>query len=433
VTTGRSRTPISKTGRNQGSRIDAAIATSFNSLIVLIMDAPQSDSIQASEHGHSRNLTEAQRQQRLREIVHVFLKLGMTAFGGPTAHIAMMDDEVVKRRAWMPRERLLDLLGVTNLIPGPNSTELAIQVGYERAGVWGLILAGVSFILPAMLLVWGLAIAYVHYQTLPQLNWLLYGIKPVIIAIVVQALWKLGRKAVKDIATTVAAVVVMVAFFLGINEIVLLLLAGLGVMVLKNRFSTHQFHSFVVPSLLLSVQSPLTTATWLQVFLFFLKVGSVLYGGGYVLFAFLQRDLVERSHWLTSQQLLDAIAIGQVTPGPLLTTATFVGYLLAGHTGAIAGTLGIFLPSFILVFAINPWVAKLRSSTWASGFLDGVNAASMGLMAVVAISLGQTALVDGLTLALALGSIILLVGFNLNSLWLVIAGGIAGFFIKFLF
>jgi chromate transporter len=373
-------------------------------------------------------LTPPQRRQRLKEVVIVFLKLGTTAFGGPAAHVAMMDDEVAKHRAWMTREKFLDLLGVTNLIPGPNSTELAILIGYEYAGILGLALAGISFILPAMLIVWGLAVLYVQFQTLPQLSWLLYGLKPVIIAILVQALWKLGQKAIKDTHTAIAAIAVVVAFALGGNELLLLLLAGLGVM-LKNGLGPGgtKIPFLVFPNLLAgAAPTGIASVSWMKVFFFFLKVGSVLYGSGYVLLAFLQRDLVERSHWLTSQQLLDAVAIGQVTPGPVFTTATFVGYLLAGHRGAIAGTLGIFLPSFILVLVIGPWVAELRASPWASGFLDGVNAASLGLMAVATYTLGCAAIVDWLTIIVAILSSIAIFRFQVNSLWLILEGGAVG-------
>jgi chromate transporter len=374
-------------------------------------------------------------RQRLKELALVFLKLGAIAFGGPAAHIAMMDQEVVKLRQWLSGEQLLDLLGVTNLIPGPNSTELAIHIGYERAGWRGLIIAGSCFILPAMLIVWALATIYVRYQTLPQVEWLLYGIKPVIIAIVVQALWQLGKKAAKDIPTTLAGVAVIIAFFLGVNEILLLLLAGLGVMLVKWRNRSGTIGAWLLPItgvLAQTSSSPAAVApvSWVNVFLFFLKVGSVLYGSGYVLLAFLQRELVEQNQWLTSQQLLDAIAIGQFTPGPLFTTATFVGYLLGGNAGAIAATIGIFLPAFVLVAITNPWVPKLRQSPWASGFLDGVNAASLGLMAVVTYTLGYAALVDWLTVVVALLSGIIVFRFKVNSVWLVLAGGIVGFLFR---
>jgi len=382
-----------------------------------------------------RNLPPDEQKQRLKELASVFFRLGLIAFGGPAAHIAMMEDEVVERRKWMPRERLLDLIGVTNLIPGPNSTELAIHIGYDRGGWTGLFIAGSCFILPAMTMVWILAAIYARFQTVPQVEWLLYGIKPVIIAIVVQALWKLGKKALKDTPTVIAAIAIIALFFLGFNEILLLLLAGVGVMLVKNLWRSNNTAAWLFPLTGVMAQTgnvptaaPATyPATWVQTFLFFLKIGSVLYGSGYVLLAFLQRDLVERMGWLTSQQLLDAVAIGQFTPGPVFTTATFIGYLLAGNAGAIAATIGIFLPAFVLVGLISPLASKLRRSPWASGFLDGVNAASLGLMAVVTFQLGQAALVDPLTIIVAIISAFLVFRTKLNSAWLVLAGGAIGY------
>jgi chromate transporter len=389
------------------------------------------ENTEAVEPPRYETLNPQQRRQRIRELATAFLKLGTIAFGGPAAHIAMMNDEFVKRRKWFSEQKLLDLLGITNLIPGPNSTELAIHIGYERGGLWGLAVAGSCFILPAMLIVWGLAAVYARYQELPELEWLLYGIKPVIIAIVLQALWKLGKSAAKDRATILAGLAVVVAFWFGINEILLLLVAGAAVMLIRNwgrgGSATTSILMLPVPSLLAQSGGVAPASPhWTSVFLFFLKIGAVLYGSGYVLLAFLQRELVERSQWLTSQQLLDAIAIGQLTPGPVFTTATFVGYLLAGNAGAIAGTVGIFLPAFVLVAIVNPWVPKLRQSPWASGFLDGVNAASLGLMAVVTWTLAQTAIVDWLTIVIAIGGAIALFYYRLNSAWLVIVGGLIG-------
>ena len=393
----------------------------------------ENEGIQSVQPVPYTELSPLQQKQRLKELAVVFLKLGTIAFGGPAAHIAMIDLEVVKRRQWLSREHLLDLLGMTNFIPGPNSTELAIHIGYERAGWRGLIIAGSCFILPAMLIVWALAAVYARYQALPELGWLLYGIKPVIIAIVAQALWQLGLKAAKDIPTIVAGVAVIVAFFLSVDELLLLLLAGLGVMLVKNLWRPR---SGTAGAMLLPITGVLThvgsspavaaPATWLNVFLFFLKIGSVLYGSGYVLLAFLQRELVERNQWLTPQQLLDAVAIGQFTPGPVFTTATFIGYLLAGNAGALAGTIGIFLPAFVLVGVTNPWVPSLRQSPWVSSALDGVNAASLALMAAVTYTLGRAALVDLLTVVLAVLSAIVVFRFKVNSAWLVLAGGVVG-------
>lgn len=368
-------------------------------------------------------------QPKLKELATVFFRLGAIAFGGPAAHIAMMDDEIVVRRRWLSRAKLLDLIGVTNLLPGPNSTELAIHIGYEQAGWRGLFVAGSCFILPAMAIVWLLAILYVRWQTVPQTAWLLYGIKPVIIAVVLKALWKLGKKAAKDIPTTVAAIVAFILYFAGFNEILLLISLGIAVMLWKNWQSGGATNSVFLPASVMLAQggvSAAVTVTWVSVFGFFLKIGCVLYGSGYVLLAFLQRDLVERNQWLTSQQLLDAVAIGQITPGPVLTTATFVGYLLAGNAGAIAGTVGIFLPAFLLVGIVNPWVPRLRQSAWTSGFLDGVNAGALGLMAGVTITLARAAVVDWLTVVVAILSAIAVFRFKINPVWLVIVGGAIG-------
>ncbi len=402
---------------------------------------PESEDIQGEQPEVSyQALDQKEQRQRLTELATVFLRLGAIAFGGPAAHIAMMDNEVVNRRQWMSREKLLDLLGITNLIPGPNSTELAIHIGYERAGWRGLLVAGSCFILPAMVIVWTLAAVYDRYQTVPQVEWLLYGIKPVIIAIVLQAVWQLGKKAAKDLPTQIAGAVAIAAYFAGVNEILVLLLLGVAVMLIKNwQTRDHTTGAFLLPlsSLLAQIGSaaavpPVVAVSWASVFLFFVKIGAVLYGSGYVLLAFLQRDLVERNQWLTSQQLLDAVAIGQVTPGPIFTTATFVGYLVAGNAGAIAATAGIFLPAFVLVLVVNPWVTKLRQSTWTSGFLDGVNAASLGLMAAVTYTLGRAALVDGVTIIVAILSAIAVFRFNVNSAWLVLAGGAIGLVSRFI-
>ncbi len=283
-----------------------------------------------------------------------------------------------------------------------------------------------------MTIVWIFAAIYVQYQTLPQIAGLLYGIKPVIAIIIVKALWKLGKKAVKDIPTAIASVAVIIAFFAGVNEILLLFLAGLAVLLIKNFDRINGATGITLIAIAQAdaqinsiVKNP-SPHGWGSVFLFFLKVGSVLYGSGYVLLAFLQRDLVERSQWLTSQELLDAVAIGQITPGPVFTTATFIGYLLAGNTGAIAATIGIFLPAFILVGLINPWIDQLRQSVWLSSFLDGVNAASWGLMAAVTYTLARTAIVDWFTLLLLILGAIALFRLQISSAWLIVFGGVAG-------
>jgi len=374
------------------------------------------------------------------ELALVFAKLGTIAFGGPAAHIAQIEQEVVQRRQWMSREKLLDLLGITNLIPGPNSTELTIHIGLEQRGWQGAIVAGASFIVPAMLLVWGLAIVYVQYQTVPTVGWLLYGVKPVIIAIIAQALWKLGKSALKNPITWVAGVLVLALYFFKINEVALMLGAGIVVSLVRNLTAkSHQtLPSILIPFSFLPSTLPLGAIaveaipkTWTAVFFSFLKIGSVLYGGGYVLLAFVQQEFVDRTQWLTSSQLLDAVAIGQFTPGPLFTTATFIGYLVAGNMGAIAGTIGIFLPAFVLVPLVNPFVSQLRKSSWTSGFLDGVNAASIGLMAAVAWQLGQSTLIDIWTVIVAAISLGILLKFpKINSAWLVIAGAAIGYLLR---
>ncbi|HTM09504.1 MAG TPA: chromate transporter [Verrucomicrobiae bacterium] len=370
-------------------------------------------------------------RESLGGLARLFLKLGTIAFGGPAAHIAMMEEEVVRRRRWLDHARFVDLLGATNLIPGPNSTEMAIHIGLLRAGWRGLIVAGACFILPAMLIVWGLAALYVKYGSLPQATWLLYGVKPVIIAIIAQALWGLGKAAIKDAITAAAGAAVIVCFFLGVNEILLLFAAGLGAMIGKNLRGSKAPRAAVwivtgLPLFTASGTAAAEPATPTALTLFFLKIGSVLFGSGYVLLAFLRADLVERWHWLTDRQLLDAIAIGQFTPGPVFTTATFIGYVIAGSPGALLATLGIFVPAFFFVAISSPWIPKLRRSPWAGGFLDGVNAASLGLMAVVTWQLGRAALIDGFTIALALVSAVLVFRFKINSAWWVLAGALLG-------
>jgi chromate transporter len=368
----------------------------------------------------------------LLELTSLFLKLGTIAFGGPAAHVAMMEDEVVRRRRWLSREEFLDLLGATNLIPGPNSTEMAIHVGYRRAGWRGLLVAGISFIVPAFALVFAIAWGYVRFGKLPQSQALLYGVKPVIIAIVLQALWSLGRSAVKSSWLGVLGVAAVVANVLGVDELVVLLAAGVaaGVAGGTASWSTSSSRLAMLPALSKGVAVAAGTVQLPTLFLVFLKVGSVLFGSGYVLLAFLRSDLVERLHWLTEAQLLDAIAVGQVTPGPLFTTATFIGYVLAGGSGAVLATAGIFAPAFVFVALSGPLVPRLRKSRIAGAFLDGVNVASLALMAVVTWELGRAALVDAWTVGLAALSAAVLLKWRPNSAWLVLAGGIAGLVLR---
>ncbi len=368
--------------------------------------------------------------RRLVEVSLLFLKLGFTAFGGPAAHLALFHDEAVKRRKWLDEQHFLDLIGATNLIPGPNSTEIAIHLGFLRAGWLGLILGGFCFVLPATLIVLALAEIYVRFGSAPQAGWLLYGIKPVIIAIIVNALLTLGRKALKDFLTGAAGLLVVVAYFLGINEIALLFAAGLLVMFLKNlqNFRKPGLTALILP--FAGISLPALAAipfSFPILFLTFLKIGSVLYGSGYVLLAFLRADFVTRLGWISDQQLIDAIAIGQVTPGPLFTAATFIGFLLGGTPGALLATVGIFLPSFVFVAISNPLIPRLRNSSWAGSLLDGINAASLGLMAAVTWQLGRTSLVDPLTIVMSLIAFGLLVRYKVNSTWLIAGGALVGF------
>ncbi|HAB19754.1 MAG TPA: chromate efflux transporter [Verrucomicrobiota bacterium] len=388
--------------------------------------------------GLTREAPDPARRGRLRELAGLFFKLGSTAFGGPAAHIAMMEDEVVRRRQWLTREEFLDLLSASNLIPGPNSTELAIHIGHRRAGWLGLLVAGTCFILPAAFLVTAIAWAYVRFGSLPQVEGLLYGIKPVIIAVVIQALWNLGRTAIKTKLLAAMGICAAVLNFTGLNELILLLAGGLLMIVIRElpRGTTNSTASLApligATSALNSVTSATAAATISapfalgKLFWFFVKVGSVLFGSGYVLLAFLRADLVERWHWLNESQLLDAIAVGQLTPGPVFTTATFIGYLLAGPAGAAVATIGIFLPAFVFVALSGPLVPRLRKSPTAGAFLDGVNVVSLALMAVVTWRLGVGALIDLTTVLIALVAAVALVRYRINSAWLVIAGGLIG-------
>jgi chromate transporter len=372
-----------------------------------------------------------ERPTTLRELAWLFGRLGFTAFGGPAAHIAMMDNEVVRRRRWMTRERFLDLLGATNLIPGPNSTELAIHIGHARGGWAGLIVAGVCFIVPAVAIVTAIAWAYVRFGALPELTGILYGVKPVIIAVVIQALWGLGRSAVTSYALAAVGLAALGAALAGVNELIVLGIAGLAVAIGRGaipRGGGRAASWLPVPLLGASTTAAAATTSvglW-PLFAVFLKVGSVLFGSGYVLLAFLRGDLVERLHWLTESQLLDAVAVGQITPGPVFTTATFVGYLVGGGGGAAVATLGIFLPAFVFVAISGPLVPRIRRSKTAGAVLDGVNVASLALMAAVTLQLGRAAIVDVPTAMLAAIGAVVLIRYRPNTAWLVLGGALAG-------
>jgi chromate transporter len=344
----------------------------------------------------------------------------------------MMEDEIVRRRAWLSRERFLDLLGAANLIPGPNSTEMAIYVGRARAGWRGLVVAGACFIIPAFLIVMACAWAYVRLGRLPAAGGLLYGIKPVIIAIVLQALWGLGRTATKTRLIAGVGVLSLALAAAGVHELIVIFGAGvllalwawLGARPTSGTMQSIAPLAAAPPAAVVAATAAPFSLTAL--FLLFLKVGSVLFGSGYVLLAFLRADLVSRLGWITEGQLLDAVAVGQVTPGPVSTTATFIGYLLGGVPGAVVATLGIFLPSFFFVAVSGPLIPRLRKSRVAGAFLDGVNVGSIALMALVTVQLAQAAVVDLATAVLAIASGVILVGFRVNSAWLVVAAGLIG-------
>jgi chromate transporter len=374
----------------------------------------------------------------------LFLKLGTISFGGPAAAIALMEDEVVAKRRWVTRQQFLDMLGVTNLIPGPNSTEMAIAVGLARAGYAGLCVAGASFILPAALITATIAWAYVRFGTLPQAEALLAGIKPAVIAVIAIGVWRLGRIAVRDVWLSILGGAVLAAFLLGANPIAVLLGGGLvGMVVTRLRARSQESVAdtkssaglillkkasfFLAFPVLAAAAAPAATRVPLaRIALFFLKVGAVLYGGGYVLFAFVEHGLVHDHHWLTQHQVLDAIAVGQFTPGPILSTATFVGYLLGGGWGAAVATLAIFLPSFFYVAALGPWLPRLRRSPCMAAFLDSVNVCAVALMAGVTVRLAIDALRGWSPWIIALVGLAALWKSKVNPAWVVLGGGLAG-------
>ena len=374
------------------------------------------------------------------DLALLFLRLGTTAFGGPAAHVALMEDEVVRRRRWLSHEQFLDYVGATNLIPGPNSTELAIHIGMARHGWPGLFVSGVCFILPAALIVATIAWAYVRYGALPQVAGILAGIAPVVIAIVVFALWQLGRTAVKSSYLAVLGLAALVALLSGVHEMVVLIAAGLasgvsvGAVTWRGRFAAllslvcgwTSWRVGVAAATIAGVAGSTAAFSFWSLFLVFVRIGALLFGSGYVLVAFLRADVVERLGWLTERQLLDAVAVGQVTPGPLFTTATFVGYLVGGVTGAAVATVGIFLPAFVFVALSGRLVPRLRRSRVAGAVLDGVNIASLAMMAAVTWQLGSATLVAPVPVALASLSALLLMRYSINPVWLVAGGATAG-------
>lgn len=366
----------------------------------------------------------------LLEVAQVFFKMGCIAFGGPAAHIAMMEEEVVNKRKWMSRQHFLDLIGVTNLIPGPNSTEMTMHCGHERAGVLGLFVAGFSFIFPAVVITGFLAWLYVTYGSLPNVEPFVYGIKPAVLAIIAGAVLKLGKKALKSWELGFLGLLVIAASLLGFNEVTVLLIAGvLGTIYFTSKSKLNDFPKSIAPLILLQASSSaLLKITSVKVFWTFLKVGSVLYGSGYVLFAYLDAELVTTG-WMTQQELMDAIAVGQFTPGPVLSTATFIGYQLTGFWGAVAASLGIFLPSFLFVLLLNPLIPKMRKSKVLGYFLDSVNVAAVAVMAGVLIEMSRVVLInDWRAIVIAVISIGVTFGLKKsNAMWTVLGGSIFGY------
>lgn len=390
---------------------------------------------------------EAPLNERLRALALLFLKLGAISFGGPAAAIGLMQEEVVRKRRWVTQQRYLDMLGITNLIPGPNSTEMAISVGFARAGWAGLVVAGVGFIVPAALITGAIAWTYDRYGTLPLAESLLAGVKPAVIAVIVIAVWRLGKIAVRDAWLALLGTLALAAFLAKLSPLAILMGGGLigmaakqlrqllrnessntfslflGLVFLKKSFLLLRFlpGALLVAAGLPTKRVPLARLGW-----FFLKVGAVLYGGGYVLFAFVDQGLVRDHHWLTQQQVLDAIAIGQFTPGPVLSTATFIGYLLGGVWGSVIATVAIFLPSFVYVAVLGPILPRLRRSPWMAAFLDSVNVCAVALMAGVTVTLAGDALRGWPMWAIAVTSLTVLWKWRINPAWVVLGGGLAG-------
>ena len=373
----------------------------------------------------------------LKDVTRLGLKLGVTAFGGPAAHIAMLRQDVVERHKWLTEPRFLDLLGITNLIPGPNSTEMVMHIGQERAGTKGLVAAGVAFIAPAALITLFFAWLYMEFGTTTQGTWVLLGVKPVVLAVVGQAIWNLGRTAIKSVALAAIGAGVLLLYLLGVNELVLLFggaMVAFGIHAVRSLISAPTV-SLITPWVLIPTLARIETEvtySLVQLFLTFLKIGAVLYGSGYVLLAFIEGDFVDRLGWLSNQQLLDAVAVGQFTPGPVFTTATFVGYVLGGVPGAIAATIAIFLPAFVFVALAHRFLNRMMNAAWTRPLLDGVNVAAIGLMAAVGLSLARDAVFSWLTAALFAIALLLLVRVRINSALLVLGGALISVAVNYL-
>ncbi len=366
-------------------------------------------------------------EENLKDVAKLFLRLGITAFGGPAAHIAMMQQEVVEKRKWMTEQHFLDLIGATNLIPGPNSTEMAIHIGHERAGWKGLIVAGLCFILPAVFITGIFAWLYKRYGQLPEVQPFVYGIKPAIIAVVLAAVYPLAKRSLKSIESGIIGAAVLILSLLNFNEIYLMFGAGILALALtsiKIRSTTNSFSPF---TLLQISNAAFFSATDINLFWIFLKIGAILYGSGYVLFAFLDTELVSTG-LLGRQQLIDAIAVGQFTPGPVFSSVTFIGYQINGWTGAAVSTIGIFLPSFVFVALLNPLVKRMRNSKLFAVFLDAVNVASVAVIVAVCYAMAKDSVHDWRTILIAVASLILTFGFKkINSAWIVLGGSLTGY------
>ncbi|WP_299676423.1 chromate efflux transporter [uncultured Dokdonia sp.] len=377
----------------------------------------------------SRKPKQPQPTNKLKEVAMVFFKLGCFAFGGPAAHIAMMEDEIITKRKWMTRAHFLDLIGATNLIPGPNSTEMTMHCGHERAGSKGLFVAGIAFIIPAVIITALLAYLYVSYGELPEVAPFLFGIKPAVLAIIASAILKLGKKAIKTTDLVVIGILVLIAALLGVHEVLALLGAGvIGTLYFYLKSKTNTTKA-IIPFPIVASSLLLKTPVF-KVFLTFLKVGAILYGSGYVLFAYLDAELVTKG-WLTRTELIDAIAVGQFTPGPVLSTATFIGYQLSGFGGALAATTGIFLPSFLFVLILNPFVSKMRSSKILSYFLDTVNVAAVAVMLSVLITMSIDTLTDWRAFVIAgISAFFIFSKWKISVMWLIAGGAILGYLLQ---
>lgn len=382
--------------------------------------------------GKIKDASKSANNKTLAELAGLFLKLGVIGFGGPAVHIAMMQEEVVKKKGWMSQEHFLDLVGATNLIPGPNSTEMTMHIGYERAGWRGLIVAGCSFIFPAVIITAIFAWLYQKYGQLPQVQPFIYGIKPAIIAVVVSLMIGLGKKAWKSVELGVIGILSAAAVLAGLNEIYVLFGAGLlGVVLYLIKGTNNRLNGFA-PFVILQVTNAYSNISDFRLFFSFLKIGSILYGSGYVLFAFLDAELVSKG-LLTKQQLVDAIAVGQFTPGPVFSSATFIGWQMSGAGGALAATIGIFLPAFLFVALLNPLIPFLRKSKMMSAFLDTVNMVSVAIILSVIIEIGRSTLLDWRTVVIAILSFAVTFFFKKLNTAFVIAGGALLGYILFLF